>query len=362
MIMPKSSADLEEWFSRYRSFTRKWARIAEREEIDVLAVASELNTLTNTLEVDEVHDLEEYWSNSEKVEIEDRKVLDHQVAIEKRHLWLPGDEHYDSLDTLLEDKAAEHRNWARGLAFLDAADPVAQINERRRRLRGHWSKVIAEAREEFSGPLTYAAKLRSIPHGRLLGRARSDGNQCVLPTSPPAGSDETADRSRADSRGPMDDDSGIDTLVSTGAGSVPEGPVYRIGLRQSSQLDHRTPWAASGFSVLPSESGTELMIWEDQPTDRTERAAAVAGLYRANLALGGELLAGILYWKLSTEPAHEEVEPFVLIIGDRGPDDPLLEELQRFQYRRPVDDWLRRLGRILGLQVWIPQNTGIGLS
>ncbi|NHZ73622.1 MAG: hypothetical protein GWP16_04040, partial [Nitrospirae bacterium] len=97
------------------------------------------------------------------------------------------------------------------------------------------------------------------------------------------------------------------------------------------------PWASHGFSVLPSPEGSRLMIWEEQPDDPTERAQAVRGLYEANLAMGGDFLAGILYWKLSTEPAHLEVEPFVLIIGERAGNDPLLGELERFTTELPVD-------------------------
>ena len=85
------------------------------------------------------------------------------------------------------------------------------------------------------------------------------------------------------------------------------------------------------------------MIWEEQPDDPTEGAQAVRGLYEANLAMGGDFLAGILYWKLSTEPAHLEVEPFVLIIGERAGNDPLLGELERFTTELPID---RRRSRL----------------
>jgi hypothetical protein len=78
----------------------------------------------------------------------------------------------------------------------------------------------------------------------------------------------------------------------------------------------------------------------------------VAGLYQANLDLGGDLLAGILYWKLSTEPAHLEVEPFVLIIGDRADDDPLLREMQRFTRRLRWDR--RKRGALAWVRSYLP--------
>jgi hypothetical protein len=103
------------------------------------------------------------------------------------------------------------------------------------------------------------------------------------------------------------------------------------------------PWAADGFSVLPSPDGEQLVVWQDQPFDLEERALAVRGLYRANLAVGGDLLAGILYWKLSTQPAHAEIEPFVMVLGSA---DPMATELARFTRELP---WDRLLVRLPGL-------------
>ncbi|MGH9465622.1 MAG: hypothetical protein ACRD0X_08230, partial [Thermoanaerobaculia bacterium] len=89
------------------------------------------------------------------------------------------------------------------------------------------------------------------------------------------------------------------------------------------------PWASTGVSVFDGPEGDRLMVWEDQPTDLTERALAVRALREVHEELGGGLLAGILYWKLSTQPSHREVEPFVVVLGEE-PEDPLLAELRRF--------------------------------
>jgi hypothetical protein len=348
MIMPATDDDLQEWFSRYRGFARKWARVAQDEGIDVLAVASELNSLTNTLEIDSIPSLEEYWSNSEKVELEDQKVLAHEDEIERRHLWAPGGEAFGSLDSLLDEKAREHGVWARAMAYLDEPDPLTSINARRKGLRENWARVISEVRQEFEGQLTYAANFDQYHMVAFWDRLDLMGINAYFPLRRrqlPASEFSQLEpllearwKTILESILEFQDDQNLDRMrvLFTELGYV---------RRANSTIE---PWAASGFSVLPSDEGTRLMIWEDQPTERRERAAAVAGLYKANRSLGGDLLAGILYWKLSTEPAHEEEEPFVLIIGDRAPEDPLLEELQRFRWRRPIDEWLRRVGQILG--------------
>ena len=346
MIMPESQADLEEWFVRYRSFAGHWAKIAQDEGIDLLAVASELNSLTNTLPVDSVPNLEEYWSNPTKVEHEDQKVMAYEHEIEQRHLRAPGGESFGSLSSLLDEKAREHATWARTVAYLDSEDPVAKINERRALLRRHWGRVIDEARARFDGTLTYAANFDQYEQVAFWGRLDMMGINAYFPLRK-----RDLDRPDPDSLVSLFEARWRTILESILEFQDTQGIRRRVLFTELGYVQRANstvePWAATGFSVLPSEEGTRLMIWQDQPVDREERAAAVAGLYEANYSLGGDLLAGILYWKLSTEPAHEEVEPFVLVIGDRAPHDPLLEQLQRFRSRRPIDEFVEKVRRVL---------------
>ena len=82
-----------------------------------------------------------------------------------------------------------------------------------------------------------------------------------------------------------------------------------------------------GLSVLGPEGDRRLSISQDQPLLREERAAAVRA--RARRERPG-LLAGLLYWKLTTKDYHAKVEPFALVIGS-GVQAPLLEALQAFE-------------------------------
>ncbi|MGH9464335.1 MAG: glycoside hydrolase family 113, partial [Thermoanaerobaculia bacterium] len=157
MILPTSDAQVAEWFRRYGEFVDQWAGVAQREGIDLLAIASEMNSLASTLPVAEVPVLEEYWANAEKVAGEQGKLLAHGAELAGRSIWMPGGESYPALDAYLADQAAAHRAWARQVAFLDAPDAVAAINERRRRLERGWEQVIEGARAAYAGRLTYAA-------------------------------------------------------------------------------------------------------------------------------------------------------------------------------------------------------------
>ena len=104
------------------------------------------------------------------------------------------------------------------------------------------------------------------------------------------------------------------------------------------------PWGGDRLAVLRSGDGERLFDWRSEPVDMTERAAAVAALHRVHEEMGGDLLAGLLYWKLSTLPGHREIEPFVVVL-ETGPEaDPMLEELARFTDRG--QEHLRRLARL----------------
>ena len=337
MIMPDSDDALNEWFDRYSDYVLKWARIAEEEGIDVLAIGSELNSLTNTVSVDELPALEEYWSNEEKVERENARVLEHREAIEGKQIWVRGNEGYEGIEPYLDDRATAHAHWAEEVSFLDATDPVARVNARRQLVAGRWIELIERVRKVYRGPLTYAANFDQFESVSFWNKLDLISINAYFPLRK-RDLPDTSVRSRTS----LFKTRWTNILQTVDALRVRQGiPAHRVLFtelgytrRANSTIE---PWAANGFSVLSSPSGSRLMIWEEQPDEPSERAEAVRGLYEANLAMGGDFLAGILYWKLSTEPAHLEVEPFVLIIGDKAEDDPLLAELQRFTSELPVD-------------------------
>ncbi|TNF82752.1 MAG: hypothetical protein EP299_01410 [Acidobacteria bacterium] len=333
MIMPRTAAQLGEWFDRYGIFVSRWAAIAEQEGIDILAVGSEMNALTNTVEVDQLPVLEEYWSNEEKVRWERDKILAHSQEIEERHLRVRGQENYESLELFLSDEAAAHRQWARQIGWLADDDPVARINQRRRHLETYWRRLIRQVRESYSGQLTYAANFDQYEFVGFWDELDLLAINAYFPLrasyEPDLSRDELADRLET---------GWTEVLRRLDEFRKGQGiPRHRVLLSELGYVERANstiePWASNGFSVLPSSDGPQLVVWEDQPPDKTERALAIGALFNANKALGGELLGGILYWKLSTNPDHREVEPFVLVIGGKGPEDPMLGELRRFAVR-----------------------------
>jgi hypothetical protein len=335
MIMPPSDREVGEWFDRYEDFVGQWARIAEDVGIDVLAVGSELNSLTNTVEVDEIPALEEYWANEEKVDGENAKILAHREEIEGRDIWVRGNDDYETLEPYLADRSVAHAAWAREISYQDDAEPITRINDRRRLLRSRWVELIGKTREIYSGTITYAANFDQYYFVDFWDQLDLIGINAYFPLRhrdlpDELGGDRVAlFRSRWSTILHEIDDFRRQQ-------GVPEHRVLFTELgyvkRANSTIQ---PWEAHGFTVLPSGEGPKLMVWEDQPEEPLERAQAVEGLFEANREFRGGMLAGILYWKLSTEPLHEEVEPFVLLIGDRVEEDPLLRSLQMFTSWRP---------------------------
>ena len=346
MIMPRTPDDLEEWFRRYAEFAAKWAAIAAREGIDVLAIGSEMNTLTNTIPVDEVPNLEEYWSNPEKVERESEKILRHADEIESRHLEVRGYSAYTDLRQFLGEEGAAQAAWARRVAFLEEDDPVAAMNLRRTRLDDHWRAIVQRARSLYPGPITYAANFDQYELVGFWDALDLIAINAYFPLGHrllPRGSEaDLLARLEARWRAIL---GSIDRFrIDRG---VPDHPVLFTELgyvaRENSTL---APWDSDGFTVVPSPEGPRLMVWKDQPEDPVERALAVRALYEANLDLsadlGAQLLCGILYWKLSTYAGHRKEEPFVLILETGDGADPLLGELQRFGRDLSQDLWQRR--------------------
>jgi hypothetical protein len=260
MIMPTTDEELAEWFRRYEAFVLKWAQIAEDVGIDVLAVGSELNSLTNTLPLEDLPPLEEYWTNEEKVAGENEKVLVHAEEIEGREIWVRGNEGYDALEPYLEDRSAAHAAWARRTSHLDDPDPVARINERRELLVKSWTQLIESVRPVFSGSLTYAANFDQYFDVAFWDRLDLIGINAYFPLRkrdlPTGGALDRVDLFRSRWSTILHE---IDDFRSQQG--VPDHRVLftELGYVRRANCTIQ-PWEAHGFAVLPSAQGARLMI------------------------------------------------------------------------------------------------------
>ena len=339
MIVPRDEETLGAWFAAYSRFVTAWAVVAEEEDVDLLGIGSELNSMTSTIAVNTIPVLEEYWANESKTTRENRRVLEQADSVGSRHLAVRGFESYGDLESYLADRTAVHRAWARQVTWAESLDPLSRINARRARLDAHWRRLVSSVREVYEGELTYAANFDQYEHVGFWDVLDVIGINAYFPLrsswDPDLGGEELYARLEAGWTGVL---GRLEHFRETRNLELPV-VFTELGYvaRRHSTIE---PWAAQGFSVLPRGTGDALVVWEEQPPDETERALAVRALFESERRLRSRMLEGILYWKLSTIPAHREIEPFVLILGEE-PEDELLPELRRFTALQPVDP-LRR--------------------
>lgn len=331
MILPEGEEAIDTWFERYTRFALQWAAIAESEGVDVLMIGSELNALASTLPLAETPILEEYYLNPEKQEDRRRRYLEHREVVESRHLGGGEQDDFEDLESYIDARIASEQAWASQVATDGKELSLATINRRRQRLNDRWVELIRRLREVYSGPLGYAANFDQYASVGFWPELDTMGINAYFKLR-----DTLVPEARRDEQLPGLLRQGwrralaeIDTFRETQ--NLGEKPVIftEIGYtyRAQSTLE---PWAHTGFSLIRKSVDNpeqELVVWEDQPVDRTERALAVRALFDAHRELAAPFLRGLLYWKLSTVSTHEEIESFVLLLGQG---DPLEAELRRF--------------------------------
>jgi hypothetical protein len=352
MIMPANDTLLNNWFERYGRFVRKWAETAEVEGVDVLGIGSEMNSLASTIQVDSIPVLEEYYLNEEKQARRKKLILRYQSELAPRHLTTRGDRVFDSIDSFLATQTETWQTWAGHLTQSSEENAVERINRRRRRLESSWREIIREARDVYRGKLTFAANFDQFHEVSFWDDLDIIGINAYfeLRNLDDVSENETL-YSQLDT-GWQDTLSGIRSFRDQNGFS--DKPVLFTEIGYTYRLNSTVhPWAGDGFSLLEEDGVGRVVIWGDQPQDFTERATAMRALHSAKSQLDkqiksehrdgeAQLLAGLLYWKLSTEPAHHEIEPFVHILNSDN--DLLGAELRRFG---ADETWGSRLVSIL---------------
>ncbi|HVR28003.1 MAG TPA: hypothetical protein VMS86_00590, partial [Thermoanaerobaculia bacterium] len=335
MILPRDDAQVGAWFDRYREFVLRWAAVAEEAGIDVLGIGSELGALASTRPVVALPALEAYYLDPQKQVERRERAGRFEAAIDPRHLHGSWDETYDSLPAYLDDEIEAHRRWAEQVTHSRAAgaagETLTAINRRRALLAREWSGLIAAVREVYGGELTYAANFDQYQAVGFWAELDLIGINAYFPL-------------RVRPLGEVDRDGYEPELEASWRRILGEIQSFRAGVgaaglpvlftelgytrRADATLE---PWSSRGFSLVGDWKDPELVIWDEREHGYEERASAVGALYRASRDFDRSLLRGLLWWKLSTVPEHEAIEPFVLLIGEDAPVDPLLAELLKFR-------------------------------
>lgn len=341
MIMPRTDEMVASWFEQYGRFVVKWARIAEREGVDVFMIGSEMNALATTVPAAEAPNLEEYFLNEEKQRDRRDQVLAQEDLIAERHLELPERQGYATVEEYIDARIATERAWAQTVT-RGSAESLAEINAQRARLKEHWEVLIDKVRAVYSGPIGYAA---NFDHYHLVGfwpKLDVMGVNAYFELRSRVLADESEERLY-----PLLLDGWRNVLggirafrESQGIGGLPV-IFTEIGYTYRAKSTLR-PWADEGFTLIynpttradgsPGEPEEYVVVWRDQPERFEERAWAIRALWQAHAELEHPFLRGILYWKLSSHDYHYDDESFMVHVGE-GTDDPILPELRRFLSR-----------------------------
>ena len=330
MILPKTDELLHSWFGKYGDFVGKWARIAEEEGVQVLAIGSEMNALSATKPVDEIPNLYTYYLDSLKQEEYKAAVLANEEKVADWQ-WSQGPTTYVDLEAYLDARAYSNAYWAHqhSYADMDSIERLETINARSALLNELWIGLIDRCRSVYSGQLAYAANFDNYYDVGFWDHLDVMGINAYFPLREVDSTWQEAEYS-------------YDSLVVAWKEifrdieriqeeeSLREMPLLFTELgytfRENSSLQ---PWAGFGFSVVGHPENKEMIVWPNQPLSYFERRDAIQALYEANATFEPNPLSGLLYWKLTTRRDHYNIEPFVVQIGEYS-SDPTLPALARF--------------------------------
>ena len=336
LIMPRTDEQLAQWFKKYTDFVNQWADIAEAEGVEVLGIGSEMSALTSTLPVTTLPDLERYYLDSLEQRALIHNVLEYKEQIPLSELTLSNGYQFQTLEEFLEQRLQAWQAWAKQVSYQTSENmipkgqptAIAAINRRRRTLDQHWRQLIHQTRQVYTGKLTYAANfdqyqsvgfwddldLIGINAYFPLRTHVTQGNQQQLKKQLEVGWQKVLGDVESFRRTQSISDKGV--------------LFTELGYTRWDQNTLK-PWQYSGFSLVGQPGQQQVILWNLQPTNGQERVLAVEALYKTVKAKYADLLQGILYWKISTQPQHESIEPFALILNDNPP-DPIQKILRKF--------------------------------
>lgn len=331
MILPRDESVLRSWFQKYRRFAVKWAKICREMDVDIFAIGSELNALVSTVPVDGMPELAEYFLDTSKQERLKGDTLVYENDLTAKQIRLRGTNKSHSLGAYLDGRIGAHERWARQVTFDGDPNHIELENRRRRFLEADWISLIREVREHYRGRLTFAANFDNYDQISFWRHLDMIGINAYFPLRELSDAEVVPGNLYAQCRSSWQDIF-EDIDIFRASQGIMNLPVLLTELGYTSRRNSTVePWTKSGFSVIGEGEASRMIVWDKEPVDRHERVVAVNALYDV-VRKGGYDLKGILYWKLTTDERHLDIEPFALHIATEAT-DPLQDALLRFVVR-----------------------------
>lgn len=306
MIMPETDQQLRQWFATYQEYVLKWAKIAEEHDIEVFAIGSELKALTHT-----------HSGTIESILGELQGFEGWYQSYPQRIKEFTGDTpDQEELHTDVTERSSAYLNWAQEVYHAyDPENNITLIQKRRALLLELWNETIDKVRDVYSGQLTYAANYDTYHNIAFWPSLDIMGINAYfqLRTDIADLSQEMLNESWANVM--------ANILSFKTNQNITEQPVIFTELGYSYRKNCSVePWSYEGKSIVENNGVSQLIDWNNQPPDHSERLMCLTALKQAALKPENSFLRGLLYWKLSTLKEHEKIENFVLHIAPETED------------------------------------------
>ncbi len=327
MIMPKTERELRSWFEKYTNFVLKWARIAEQEDVDILGIGSEMNSLSATTPIESYPPIISYFKDISNLKSQTNRLLQYTELIESSENWYSYWPGYNSLKDYLSARDYKYNSWAKQVGYADSENGLELINERRKLLGDYWYILINETRKHFDGKLLYAANFDNYHEVDFWQQLDIIGINAYFPLRDYNETKNSEDLYAHLLTGWNEAFKEIEQFRLENKLIDKEVIFTELGYtnRNNSTVQ---PWNSRGFSLIENEKSVDLLLWEEQPANYEERASAIKALIETNKKFDN-LLKGLLYWKFSSIESHKEIEPFLIYIGQDS-DDPAITEIRKF--------------------------------
>lgn len=328
MVFPETEYLLQLWFQEYGYFVKKWAHIAEENDVDVLVIGSEMNAMFATTIVEDIPNLQEYYLNPIKKKEYKDQLLQYKDSLPSEFLNTAGLPPFDDLETFLQEQAKCNEAWAKTTSFSDSLNRQHAINVRRTIHNFYWERLIYELKDIYKGKMTIAANFDNYQEVKFWDKLDYIGINAYFPLRKLKGDnqglsqiqefEESWDRI-LDEIKEFKDQNGF-----------PDHPVLFTELGYANHSGSTLkPWQGFGFSIVEAEPRDSLFIWRNQEKNHLERNNAVRALY--NKVREKQFpLAGILYWKFTSYEHQLKYDPFALHLG-RNTADTLQSLLLKFK-------------------------------
>jgi len=330
-IYPKTDKQLEQWFKNYSNIVTKWAKICEQEDVDFFLIGSEMNALVNTKPLVKHPILTEYFSAPMYQEPRRKAFLKFSDQIPDQMLSHSGYKHSGEKSKYIDAKLKAEELWARQVSYDFSEDSITKINERRSKLEGHWRTLIKDVRKHYHGLVSYAANYDSYHEVAFWDALDLMGINAYFPLR--AKTDVSIKKEERVGHFQKKWTTALQELKTfRKENKLEEQAVIFTELGYNDRaMSSLEPWRGYGFSIIgeiEKEEDQRLILWRKQKPNLQERADALQALYNS-LQEVDLPFAGLLYWKLTTNPEHKKFEAFLLPLSGADP-DPSLEKLSLF--------------------------------